>query len=301
MIDRMISKFVDEYSLDLSIVLLQIVAHPSQGGRGYRIEMFNPAVDWDGWEVDHVRKVIKIDRTGLFSNYYDDDRAEYLKHAIETEFLKTRATLLSRIGWGAGKVVLGVVEGAVGIVGIIVPEPGTTTGGAIMLVLGGNTIVDGVSQLSGANQCHGINLLGEGFGYVGASIADVADINPEIGRNVGKGVFLVSSIAAGSLASIKILRVPGKVAMSFRVGGRPGGFQLGRLDALYKSGKAGDGMTILSINNNAGQSILRFVTHGGRLMVNGRIVGVHRILRHETNAKEILKGLLKLLAHGVKF
>jgi hypothetical protein len=77
--------------------------------------------------------------------------------------------------------------------------------------------------------------------------------------------------------------------------------QLGRLDALYSSGRAKDGMTLLSINNNAGQSILRFVTHGGRLLVNGRIVGVQRVLNHEANAKEILKGLLKLLAHGVKF
>ncbi|PIE44084.1 MAG: hypothetical protein CSA50_02135 [Gammaproteobacteria bacterium] len=155
--------------------------------------------------------------------------------------------------------------------------------------------------MSGANQGHGINLLSEGFGRVGAGIADLADLNPEIGRNVGKGVFLVSSIAAGSLASIKILRIPGKTAMSLRVGGHPGGIQLGRLDALYNSSRAKDGMTLLSINNNSGQSILRFVTHGGHLMVNGRIVGVQRVLSHETNAKVIVKGLLKLLAHGAKF
>jgi len=301
MIDRMISTFVEKYSLDLSVVLLQILAFPSQGGRGYRIEMFNPTVDLDGWEVDHVQKVIKIDRIGLISNYSDADRAEYLKHAIETEFLKTRATLLSQVGWGTGKVVLGVVGGVVGLVGIIVPEPGTTAGGVIMIVIGGNTIVDGISQLSGAKQGHGIDLLSDGCGHVGASIADLADINPEIGRNVGKGIFFVASIAAGSLASIKILRVPGKVAMSLRVGGRTGGVQLGRLDALYKSSRARDGMTILSINNNAGQSFLRFVTHGGRLMVNGRIIGVQRVLRHEASASKILKELLTLLAHGVKF
>ncbi|MDS4030399.1 MAG: hypothetical protein RKO66_10035 [Candidatus Contendobacter sp.] len=301
MIDRMISTFVENYPLDLSIILLQILAFPSQGGKGYRVEMFNPAINLDGWEVDHPRKVIKIDRTGLISNYSDKDHAEYLKRAIETEFLKTRSTLLSQVGWGTGKVVLGIVEGAVGLVGIIVPEPGTTAGGAVMLVLGSNSIVDGVSQLSGANQGHGINLLSEGFGHVGAGIADLADLNPEVGRNVGKGIFLVSSIAAGSLASIKILRVPGKVAMSLRVGGHPGGVQLGRLDALYNSSKAKDGMTLLSINNNSGQSILRFVTHGGRLMVNGRIVGVQRVLSHEASAKEIVKGLLKLLAHGAKF
>jgi len=53
-------------------------------------------------------------------------------------------------------------------------------------------------------------------------------------------------------------------------------------------------------NDNAGQSILRFVTHGGCLMVNGRIVDTQRILQHEKNAREILKGLLKLLAHGLR-
>jgi len=99
----MISTFVEKYPLDLSVVLLQTLAFPSQGGRGYRIEMFNPTVDMDGWEVDHGRKVIRIDRTGLVSNYSSADHAEYLKHAIETEFLKTRATLLSRIGWVPGR------------------------------------------------------------------------------------------------------------------------------------------------------------------------------------------------------
>ena len=59
-------------------------------------------------------------------------------------------------------------------------------------------------------------------------------------------------------------------------------------------------MTIFNINNNAGQSILRFVTHSGRLVVNGRIVGVERVLQHEGDASVIVKGLLKLLAYGAK-
>lgn len=60
-------------------------------------------------------------------------------------------------------------------------------------------------------------------------------------------------------------------------------------------------MTIININNNSGQYILRFVTHGGQLTVNGRIISVQRVLNHSTDAKEILLGLLKLLAHGAKF
>ncbi|MGI4879265.1 MAG: hypothetical protein ACRYG4_17455 [Janthinobacterium lividum] len=58
-------------------------------------------------------------------------------------------------------------------------------------------------------------------------------------------------------------------------------------------------MTILNINNNAGQSILRFVTHG-QLVVNGRIVGLSRALSHEGDARVVLKRLPKLLADGAR-
>ncbi len=74
-----------------------------------------------------------------------------------------------------------------------------------------------------------------------------------------------------------------------------------RLDLLYDNHKANDGLTILSINDNANKIILRFVTHNGRLVVNGRIFGVSRVLRHKGSAKKIMKGLLKLLKHGVKY
>jgi hypothetical protein len=67
---------------------------------------------------------------------------------------------------------------------------------------------------------------------------------------------------------------------------------------LYGSERAKDGMTIVNISNNANQYILRFVTHNGQLVVNGRIVGVQRVLNHESSGKEILKGLLTLLIHG---
>ena len=303
MIEQIVSKFSDLYPENLLIVLLQIIAPKEQGGRGYKIEIFNPSVDLDGWEVDHNRKIIKLDRKGIFSNYTYDELAENLKFAIETEFLKTRESLLARVGWGTGKLVLGIAETAVGIVGVIVPEPGTTAGGVVMVALGANTVIDGMSQLSGVNQGHGIDLLSAGFGYVGAGIADLADVDREVGRTVGKGVFLISSIAVGSFASIKVIRAPKKALMSFKVGGRPGGLQIGRIDTFYSSERLKDGITILSINNNAGQSILRFVTHNGKIMVNGRIVGVPNgnILRHERDARKILKGILKLMVNGAKY
>lgn len=301
MIDDIIDVFVDTYPEELSIVLLQIVAFQEQGGQGYSIQMFSPTIDMDGWEVDEEEKIIYLDNTGLFSNYTIADHAEHLKYAIETKFLKTRATLFSRYAWGTGKIVLGTVEVILGAVGVVVPEPGTTVGGVVLFTLGVNGVIDGISQISGANQGNGINLLGGGFAWTGEGIAKLSDIDPEIGREAGEMVFVISSIAVGSIASIKIIQAPGKAFFRLGVGGQPGGLQLGRLDMLYGSLRAKDGMTVLSINNNANKSILRFVIHSGKLTVNGRIFGVSKILKHETNAKEILKGLLKLLAHGKKF
>lgn len=301
LVNSLIERFVKDNSVEMSIVLLQIVSYPEQGGQGYRIEMFNPLIDMDGWEVDHDKKVIKIDSTGLITNYTIADYANSLKEAIETEFLKTRQALLPRILWGTGKVILGLVETTVGLIGVIVPEPGTTVAGIVVVTLGANNIVDGLSQLGGANQGYGVNLLSEGSGFIGSKVAEFINVDPTTGYNVGTSAFLITSIAAGSLASIKILNVRGRAFIGTGVGGQPGGVYLGRLSGLYTSSRAADGMTIININNNSGQYILRFVTHGGQLTVNGRIIGVQRVLNHSTDAKEILLGLLKLLAHGAKF
>ena len=131
----------------------------------------NPAIDLDGWEVDHGLKTISLDTHGVLSANSDDDLARALRDAIETEFLKTRASLVARIGWGTGKVLLGVVETTVGLVGILVPVPGTTVAGVMVVALAVNTIGDGFSQLAGANKGHGYNVLGEGAAYVGSTIA----------------------------------------------------------------------------------------------------------------------------------
>ena len=73
------------------------------------------------------------------------------------------------------------------------------------------------------------------------------------------------------------------------------------LDLMYGSQRAKDGLTVFSIDNNPGKSILRFVTHNGRVVVNGRIYGAQRVLQHEGSTNEILKGILELLAHGAKY
>ena len=112
------------------------------------------------------------------------------------------------------------------------------------------------------------------------------------------------SIALGAWGSARILHVPGTTFL--RAGsGQP--LQAGRVTGLYSSANAKDGMTIININNNAGQSILRFVTHSGVLQANGRIgrimdgsriVKGQRVLRHTGVGKDMIKGLLQLAAHG---
>ena len=143
-------------------------------------------------------------------------------------------------------------------------------------------------------------MLGEAFATAGAGLADVAGYDREVGDKVGRGVFFVSSIAFGSIGSIRILNIKSTSSIRLGVGGQPGGLEVGRLAMGYASNRAKDGITIFNISNNSGQWILRFVTHNGKLVVNGRIVGVQKVLKHEGNWREITKGLIKLLVHGAK-
>lgn len=299
-IDNLVDFFVNHNDEQMCLALLQTIAHPEQGGLGYTIKFFNPPVDIDGWEFDHATKTIYLDTESFFSSYSEAELAETLRKAIETEILETRASLLSRVGWGSGKVLLGVVEVGTGFVGIIIPEPATTIAGVAVLALGVNTVTDGFTQLAGGNKGNGYNLLGMGAGAVGAKLAGIAGKDPKDGEMLGKGAFLLASLAFGGIGSIRILKIPNQTFLRLGVGGRPGGLQLGRLDLLYGSERAKDGLTIINISNNSNQYILRFVTHSGQLVVNGRIVGVQRVLNHATSAKEIVKGLLKLLIHGAK-
>ncbi|HFE32709.1 MAG TPA: hypothetical protein ENJ17_05305 [Gammaproteobacteria bacterium] len=305
-VEEIVNRYVDTYGEDAGLVLLKVLAHPSAGGEGYVIRQ-KAIIDADGWEVDTASKVITLDTTSWGFSMDMDDLVENLNEAVETDILQVRMGLLPRLGWGTGKVLLGAVETVVGVVGIIVPEPGTTAAGVSVTILGANSIGDGISQLAGANRGHGYNILGEASGALGSGIARAVGSDPKLGEAIGKGVFLVTSVTVGSLGSIRILKIPGTTFARLGVGGQRGGAVIGRIDLLYGSSRAKDGMTIININNNAGQSILRFVTHDGRLMANARIGKVfegskiiqgQKILRHATSGKEILKGLLQLAAHG---
>jgi hypothetical protein len=306
LIEQVVDSYIDNYGEDAGIGLLKVLADPTAGGDGYKVRMY-PMLDVDGWEVNKAAKQIELYTTSWGFELDASGLAENLNEAIETEIFEVRMGLAPRLGWGTGKILLGVVETAVGVVGIIIPEPGTTGAGIVVTVLGVNTIGDGFSQLVGANRGHGYNVLGETSGLIGSEFAKAIGKDAKLGEAIGKGAFIVTSIAVGSLGSIRILKVPGTTFARLGVGGQSGGAVVGRIDLLYGSNNAKDGMTIISINNNAGQSILRFVTHEGQLMANARIGKVfegskivqgERILRHSASGKEILKGLIKLAWHG---
>ncbi len=298
-IDQIIDRFVDSNSEEMSIALLHALAPKESGGLGHKI-VLKRIVDADGWEYDSSLKKITLDSSYFMGDMNVSDMTINLREALETGILKTRASLGSRIGWGSLNVFVGIVEIATGFIGIIVPEPGTTIAGAAVFTLGVNSVTAGFTQLAGANKGNGFNPLARGAGAIGAKISEATGHDKRLGETIARNMFSLASIAVGSFGSIHILRIKGQQFLRAGVGGMPGGATVGRVDMMYGSLRAGDGMTIFNISNNSGQYILRLVTHSGKLVVNGRIVGVKRVLNHETSAKEILKGLIKLCAHGWK-
>ncbi len=311
-IERAIEAYCDRYSEEDSMLLLKTIAHEEQGGLGYKIELNNPTIDMNGYTVRSGQKLIQLDRTGLFRNYNAHDLAEALKGALEVEIHELRASLLGRIAWGTGKVVLGTVETAVGVVGIIVPEPGTTAGGAVMTVLGVNTIGDGVSQLMGANDGHGYNVLMEGSAWVGSNVAQLAGGDRATGAHYGRLGFMVSSFAIGGWGSFRVLRAPGKVAIG-RTNHTFPGVGVGRVEMMFGPGyrqvqsTQQGALTVFNVVNNQNKSILRIMFQAvegrpAQFYINGRIYNVPggRLLKHETNWRKIASGLAKLLYHGAK-
>lgn len=182
-IDDVIDQYVNNFDEESILLLLKCIALPEQGGLGYKLVFFNPFIDLDGYEVDHQLKTIQLDTKGIFSTYSALDVATSLKEGVEVEIAGTQTALLERLTWGTGKVVIGVVEMGVGFVGIIIPEPATTVGGVVLVALGSNSVVDGFSQLSGANKGQGYNILGEGMGAVGAGVAKMAGGGFRIGAH----------------------------------------------------------------------------------------------------------------------
>ena len=55
--DDIVDYFVENYDEELSLIFLKTIALHEQGGLGYTIELFNPRLELDGYEVDHKKKV----------------------------------------------------------------------------------------------------------------------------------------------------------------------------------------------------------------------------------------------------
>lgn len=311
LVEKTIDAFIDRNRPEDSLLLLKAIAHESHGGLGYKIGLMNPAIDWNGYDVNQSRKVIKLDRAGIFTNNSAVDLAKILKDALDVEIFEMRRTLLYRISWGTGKVILGTVETAVGVVGIIVPEPGTTAAGIVVTALGVNTVGDGISQIFGANSGEGYNVLSEGSAWVGSNVAALAGGDPAKGAALGRVGFLVSSIAVGSWGSIRILHAPGTTigATSHTFPG----VGVGRVSAMFgpsyrtvQTTQKG-ALTVFNVANNEGKSILRIVYQAvdgqvARLYVNGTIKNIPngRVIKHSSDWRVIAKGLAKLMYHGAK-
>ena len=122
------------------------------------------------------------------------------------------------LGWGTGKVLLGAVETTVGVIGIIVPEPGTTGAGVVVTVLGVNTVADGLSQLAGANKGHGYNILGEGAVAIGSATSRALGGDPQLGEAVGKGIFLVLQLHILRICDSPVQRLDWRAQCRFRIG-----------------------------------------------------------------------------------
>ncbi len=312
-IEEVIDAYIDQSSEMDAMLLLKALAHPQMGGLGYRIETMNPTVDLNGYDVNLRDRVIRLDTRPFIGGAYSTrDMAQALKNAIDIDVFERRQSLTYRIGWGSAQVVLGAVETVVGVVGIIVPEPGTTAAGVVVTTLGVNTVAAGMSQLMGHNNGDGYNILGEGSAWVGSRVADLAGGDPQRGAELGRLGFAVTSLAVGTVASIRILRVPGRPMLRSTGPSGGSGAGLGRIDLWYGNGMrnamAGNGsMTVFSINTNAGQSFLRVVVqavdgNAARLYFNGRIIASQNrwVMKHESNWRVVAKGLAQLLQHGAR-
>ncbi|MBK8480080.1 MAG: hypothetical protein IPL40_02725 [Proteobacteria bacterium] len=186
MAGQVLDHFVDHYSELASLMLLKALAYPSQGGLGYRVELTNRPLGLCGYSVDHRLKVLALSSAGVFSTPRPPELADALRDAVEVEVFASRRDWLYRLGWGSTKVVLGLVETAVGLVGVIVLEASTTAGGVALVILGVNSVGDGVSQIAGAERGEGVNVLASICGAVGSGLAEATGGDAEVGRLAGR-------------------------------------------------------------------------------------------------------------------
>lgn len=255
-----------------------LAAFTSEGngaGLGYRIKK---ASHWfERYDIDHENKIIYLDNDQTFSTFTNDEAADALEDiarhiAFENE---TFWGAVGRIAMGTGLTVLGAGEVVVGVVGIIVPEPGTTAAGVALTVYGASTAGQGISMIFGANYGSGYNFLEEGFAAVGDLIGG------DTGEDYARIAFLVSNVVVSLGGTAQVLRVPNQsfimrghlhgAGTNVRLANAVGdGFTVGRLQLMYN---LSSGKVFVNITNNSNQWIIRLQQINGQVVINGRVIG----------------------------
>jgi hypothetical protein len=292
-LDGLIDAYADRYGFEELAKVLYVLGSE---GQGYRIEKAD--FHLSDWEVDHAAKTIRINESEVFSTRTNAEAAETLKRIIEKEFegKENFWDVAWRLTKGTGKTVFGVADVVVGVIGIIIPEPATTAGGVLLVAFGTSMTVEGVTRVFRLNHGEGYNPLEEGFAAVGKFTGGSQ------GEEGARWAFALANLAVSLGATYKVLKVPGKafVYKGTYTGAGFGryysdGFTVGRLQLNY--GMRSGGKVILNAVNNSNGWIFRFQNIAGRILMNGRIIGVNNT-HHAKNALEMLKVLVKLAVHG---
>ncbi|MFY0581155.1 LysM peptidoglycan-binding domain-containing protein [Cystobacter fuscus] len=283
------------------------------GGAGYEIHKKKMYID--AWDVDHEQKIIFIDEDEIFSGRTNREAAMALHRAIGQEFEGKESFWQAtwRVVSGAGITALGVVEVGVGVIGIIIPEPGTTIAGVGLVAFGGSQVVEGVTRIANVNKGKGYNPLEELiFVPIGKSLGG-GD-----GESLARVAFAVTNLVVSLGGSYKVLSVPGRPLVhagtysGSKMNFYKEGFTVGRLQLWYPMTLGAEanstGHVLINVVNNSNQWIFRFqqikttsaaLKAQKTVVMNGRIIDMQKW--HRVNdPKEMLKILLKLAGHGFK-
>lgn len=292
--DGLIDAYAQKYGFEELTKILFIVGKKG-AGLGYRI--LKTDYWFEEYKVDHNKKEIYIDAKG-WSDRTNTEAAKILKDVVSYEFEGKESFwgCVWRIASGLGLTMVGVGEMAVGVIGIIVPEPGTTAAGVAVTVFGASTTVEGVTKLFNVNDGKGFNPIEEGFALVGNWI----------GGNTGETIARISFVFVNLIVSLggsyKILKIPGqKFIFKGTYTGKgftkfySEGFTIGRLQLNYPLGI--NGKVIINVTNNSNQWIFRFQQINKTIVMNGRIINLQNWHCVEKPI-EMIKVLLKLAKHG---
>ncbi|QUJ75372.1 hypothetical protein KDD17_10270 [Sulfitobacter albidus] len=267
------------------------------GGLGYRILSRSHIIH--RYDVDFENKIIALDDDQFWSNFTNDEAADALHEALEDIAAhiayqnETFWQAFGRIALGTGLVILGAGETAIGVVGIVTPEPATTGAGIVLAGVGIATLGEGATMVLGLNSGAGYNFLAEGFAAIGTLVGG------NTGEDLARNAFIVANIVVSLGGTVRVLRVPNQQfimqghlhGQSARLANAVGdGFTVGRLQLMYR---LRSGRVYVNVTNNSNQWFIRLQNVDGVRVLNGRIINGQNWHRVD-NASEALKVLVKL-------